>query len=122
MSETPFSSAFGDAFPASPATAFVSVEDVKLSLGLGAYDTVDDEWLALVVRAVNLLVSQMRPDATSGDDRVRLGATMLAQRLYARRNAGEVAAFAEFGGPPPTVDRDIEFLLEVNRGFRPVVA
>ena len=58
----------------------------------------------------------------TGNPRVSLGATMLAQRWYTRRNASEVAAFTEMGGPPPAIDRDIALLLEIQRDFRPVVA
>ena len=57
-----------------------------------------------------------------GDARVALGATMLASRWYKRRGSDEIAAFTEFGGPPPTVDKDVETLLQINRAFRPVVS
>ena len=57
-----------------------------------------------------------------GDPRVTLGATMLATRWYKRRGSEEISAFTEFGGPPPTVDKDVETLLQINRAFRPVVA
>lgn len=105
---------------------FITVDDVKQTLGLGPFDTVDDAWLAQVVAATNTFVASKRPDlavpgATPVDD-VVLGARMLAARWYTRRNGQEVAALNEFGAAPPVIDRDIETMLQIGRAFRPVIA
>lgn len=55
------------------------------------------------------------------DYMIVLGTTMLATSWYQRRSQ-DIAAFAEFGGPPPAVGRDIEQLLRINRAHAPVVA
>lgn len=57
-----------------------------------------------------------------GDPLLTWGATQLATRWYSRRNATEMAAFSEFGGPPPNIDRDIEVSLGIGRGYRPAIA
>jgi hypothetical protein len=103
-------------------TTFVTVEATKKALGLGPFDTVDDEWLTQVVAATNTFVSQKRPDVTVITADLVLGSLMLATRWYSRRNGNEVAALNEFGVAPPAIDRDIETILGIGRAHRPVVA
>ena len=104
-------------------TAWIDTEDVKNALGLDPSDTVDAEWLKNVVRGVNRLVDDTRADGNClPDDRTKWGATQLATRWYGRRNAQDIAAFAEFGGPPPAIDRDIEIALRIGRYYPPTVA
>jgi hypothetical protein len=104
-------------------TEYVTVDQVKAALGIPPYDTLDDEWLELCVAGVNQFVTDTREDpAAAPEGRVTWGAVQLATRWYSRRNSTEVSAFVELGGPPPSIDRDIEVALEVGRHFRPAVA
>jgi hypothetical protein len=112
---------------------WITVDQVRAALGLDPADTADDEWLELCVAGVNQFVTDTRPDPDPNlvvshpmvlppDGRTTWGAVQLATRWYARRNSTEVSAFVEMGGPPPSIDRDIEVALQVGRYFRPVVA
>jgi hypothetical protein len=114
-------------------TDWTTTDQVKAALGLDPADGVDDGWLEAVVSGVNQVVDDTRPppatDPVTGqpialppNPRTSWGATQLATRWYSRRNSTEVSAFVELGGPPPSIDRDIEVALEIGRHFRPVVA
>jgi hypothetical protein len=109
------------------ATSWTTRNSTKFALGLKPADTVDDWWIDTCVKAANRYVDDTRagtmPDTGwTVDERTSLGATMLASRWYSRRGSGDVSAFAEFGGPPPSIDRDVEMQLQVGRFFGPVVA
>lgn len=104
-------------------TEYVTVDQVKAALGLDPADTSDDAWLDLVVNGVNQFVTDTRADPdVAPDGRVTWGSTQLATRWYSRRNSTEISAYVELGGPPPSIDRDVEVALGVGRNFRPVVA
>lgn len=112
-------------------TEWITVDQVKGALGIPLADTTDDDWLTLCVAGVNQLVDDTRrvmldddgtPVPPTVDGRTSWGATQLATRWYARRNSTDVSAFVELGGPPPSIDRDIEVALQINRYFRPAVA
>jgi hypothetical protein len=87
----------------------------------------DLQYLALCVAAANRAVQVWRPDlevpqpGDTPDPMVALGAGMMAVNWFQRRSS-DVAAFAEFGGPPPAISRDIEHLLRINRAANPVIA
>lgn len=82
----------------------------------------DQRYVDLCVQAANRAVTVWRPDLDLSDDpMVSLGATMMAV-AWLQRRSGDVAAFAEFGGPPPAIGRDIEQLLRINRAAGPVIA
>lgn len=112
-------------------TSWTTDSQVKDALGIGPSDTVDEAWISACVAASNQFVDDTRPTVV-GDDgnpvppvidpRTSWGATQLATRWYARRNSTDVSAFVELGGPPPSIDRDIEVTLRVGRYFRPAVA
>lgn len=114
----------------SPATELVAGEwitfdQVKLALGIPTHDTVDDAWLQLCVDGVNQIITDTRPRDSTGalpptNGRIVWGGVQLATRWYSRRNSSDVSAFVELGGPPPSIDRDIEVALEINRYFGPV--
>jgi hypothetical protein len=108
-------------------TDWITDADVRSALGLVPADIADDAWLSLCTVAVNRFVDDTRPVPLPPgghvvDGRTRWGAVQLATRWYSRRNAQDVAAYAELGGPPPSVDRDIEISLQINRYFGPAVA
>jgi hypothetical protein len=106
-------------------TDWVTPEDAKAALGIPVADTTDDHWLAMCCDGVNRLVDDTRAEPTvdpPDNSRAVWGATQLVTRWYSRRNSTEVSAFVELGGPPPSIDRDIEIALEIGRYFRPVVA
>lgn len=101
----------------------IDIGDVKGALGLAPADTTDEQWLALVVDGVNAYVAGVRPDvADPWPGQIQWGAIQLATRWYSRRNANEISAFTEFGGPPPAIDRDIEAALGIGRFYGPVIA
>ncbi len=113
------------------ATEWTTVDQVKGALGIPPANTTDDDWLTLVVTGVNQLVDDTRkvvvdddgaPVPPVVDGRTQWGAVQLATRWYGRRNSGDIAAYVELGGPPPSIDRDIEVALQIGRYFRPAVA
>jgi hypothetical protein len=84
----------------------------------------DQRFLDLCVDAANSAVSMWRPDldpAAPIEPHIALGTAMVATAWFQRRS-GDVAAFAEFGGPPPAIGRDIEQMLQINRAAKPVIA
>lgn len=104
-------------------TEYVTVDGAKLALGIPPSDTTDDAWLQSCVDGVNQFVTDTRSDPEApADARTTWGATQLVTRWYSRRNSNDVSAFVELGGPPPSIDRDIEIALQVGRAFRPVIA
>jgi hypothetical protein len=104
-------------------TDWTTVDQVKGALGIPLADVTDEDWITSAVAGVNQFVTDTRPDGdVPPNDRVTWGAVQLASRWYSRRNSTEVSAFVELGGPPPSIDRDIEVALQVGRHFRPVVA
>ena len=108
-------------------TEWITEADVRAALGLDPADTADSAWLTLVTAAVNRFVDDTRPRPVPEggwpvDDRTRWGAVQLGTRWYSRRNAIDVAAYEQFGAPPPAIDRDIEIALQLNRHYGPVVA
>lgn len=121
MSETPDE----PTWPAGPAT----LAGVKAHPGVGS--DVDDEALEVYVDAVNDLVRDMpisdsrrnaAEDAT-WQPRVILGATMLAARLWRRRDTvGGVEVFGDSGiAYVRRTDPDIADLLELGEASRPMV-
>lgn len=107
-------------------TDWTTVDQVKLALGIPLADTTDEDWLTLCVNGVNQFVDDTRPPhvepVVDPDGRTVWGATQLGTRWYSRRNSLDVSAFVEMGGPPPSIDRDIEIALRVGRHFGPAVA
>lgn len=112
-------------------TEWTTVDVVRDALGLDPGDVADDDWLQLVVDGVNQFVDDTRviiyddsgaPVPPVVDMRTRWGATQLATRWFSRRNSNDLSAFVELGGPPPSIDRDIEVALQINRYYGPVVA
>lgn len=100
---------------------WVTPEQVKSVIGLPA-GSHDEARLAIVCDGLNAAVTSWRPDLTPPDDRITLGLVALAQRMYSGLGTGGAEQYdAEFG-IPPVISREIEALLEINRGFRPVVA
>lgn len=120
----------------------------QLSLTRDMLTDDDESYLRLTVDAANRAIAYWRPDLEvphfqdtrgpfsshfhweylggANDDyredwMIVLGATMLAMSWFQRRGS-DIAAFAEFGGPPPAIGRDIEQLLRINRAARPVIA
>jgi hypothetical protein len=104
---------------------WATAEKVLDLLGTPAVDAEDTRFLDLCVGAANQAIAVWRPDlvdATPVDHpMIQLGTTMIAMAWFQRRS-GDVAAFAEFGGPPPAIGRDIEQLLRINRAAGPVIA
>lgn len=114
-------------FPAGP----TSDELVKAHLKI--VDDVDDATIGTVVAAVNQLVTELpiaapfntdpAPADWTGGERVQLGATMLAARLFERRNSPNgVAAFGDAG--PAYVQRndpDVALLLKLGPYAPPAV-
>lgn len=106
---------------------WITEDDVKSALGIDPADVSDQEWLTLCTAAVNRFVDDTRPTPPPEggwvvDDRTRWGAVQLATRWYSRRNSNDLSAFVEMGGPPPSIDRDIEVALRINRYYGAVVA
>jgi hypothetical protein len=100
----------------------ITADEVKEALGIPPGDSIDDAWITQCTAAVNQLVLDLRPDAVDTDERIRWGALQLATRWYSRRNSSDVSAFVELGGPPPSIDRDVEVSLRIGRYFHPAVA
>jgi hypothetical protein len=112
-------------------TEWTTVDKVRAALGLDAGDVTDDTWLQSVVEGVNTLVDDTRQpvyDADGNpvppvvDGRTSWGATQLATRWFSRRNSNDITAFVELGGPPPSIDRDVELALQINRYYGPAIA
>jgi len=105
-------------------TDWITIDDAKLSIGIPLSDTTDDAWLTLCVSAVNQFVTDTRVgpyvDPPVANGRIEWGASQLASRWYSRRNSVDISAFVEMGGPPPSIDRDIEIALQVGRYYGPV--
>lgn len=110
-----------------------SVPQVKVWLTIEAEDTSDDDKLALIVSAVNSQVRTWRvsqaavtdpfdPEAT-WPDRIVLGATMLAGRLWRRKNSpAGVEAFGSMGATyVMRSDPDIAQLLALGSWQAPQV-
>jgi len=109
--------------PMAVPTEWITSTQVRTALGLDPADTHDEEWLDLVVAGVNQLVTDTRPsDTETTDPRTTWGALQLATRWYSRRNSSDLSAFVEMGGPPPSIDRDIEVALRIGRYYGPAVA
>lgn len=112
-----------------PAPELTTVDVVKAFLAI--VDNVDDARLAPIVAAVCSVVRSL-PIASASDtdpapadwpDRVKQGATMMAARLWARKDSPEgVASFAADG--PVYVQRndpDVAMLLELGDWSCPAV-
>lgn len=98
-----------------------SVPEAKAQLRIPADDTTDDPELDAVVEAVNALVrrwpvAQAAVGATAWPAHITRGATMLAARLFRRRNSpAGVEAFSQAG--PVYVQRndpDVAMLLKLG--------
>lgn len=109
-----------------------SVADVKAYLSIG--DDRDDQALGLVVDAVNDQVRSWNgPPTVANTDtgaldyraKYRQGATMLAARVYRRRNSpnGVESYGSEMAGAVYTTSRDpdVAQLLELGRYERPAI-
>lgn len=124
--------------------------DVKRAHGIVPRSPQDDQRLSLVCRGLNQTVAEWRPDlveptvtvpdGTSDDyspafdtvpgetrtdwnDRISLGLTKLAHAWYTGLGTGVIPdQYDGYVGPPPMMTRDVEQLLEVGRGYRPVIA
>lgn len=60
---------------------------------------------------------------TDWNPRITMGLLKLAHAWYTGLGTGSIPdQYEGFNGPPPFMTRDIEQLLEIGRGFRPVVA
>ena len=104
-------------------TEWITSAQVRTALGLDPADTADDDWLDLVVAGVNQLITDTRTDPEAlPDSRTTWGGLQLATRWYSRRNSTDLSAFVELGGPPPSIDRDIEVALRIGRYYGPAVA
>lgn len=100
---------------------WVTLEQAKLALSIT--DTIDDEWLQLCIDGVNQLITDTRSDPDQlNNGRITWGGVQLVTRWYARRNSSDISAFVEMGGPPPSIDRDIEVALQIGRYYGPAVA
>lgn len=104
------------------------VDEAAVKLNLGIDDAVDDDVIAPVVAAVDLVVRTLPvADKARGlaawPANITHGATMLAARLYRRKGSPEgVAAFAADG--PVYVQRndpDVAMLLELGAWASPAV-
>lgn len=114
-----------------PAAGPTSTELVKAHLRIG--DAVDDGAIEPVVAAVNQLVRELpiaapfdadpAPASWAGGERIIQGATMLAARLWERRNSPNgVAVFSE--AAPAYVQRndpDVALLLKLGPYAEPTV-
>jgi hypothetical protein len=94
---------------------------VKVQLSIAADDTRDDDRLDAIVAAVNNLVRGMRVSeaavgATEWPAKIVQGATMLAARLFRRKNSpAGVEAFGQLGGAyVMRNDPDIAQLLQLG--------
>lgn len=113
-----------------PVTEWITEDDVQAALGLSDEDLAavptDAAWLTLTTTAVNRFVDDTRASPAVYpvvvDDRTRWGAVQLATRWFSRRNSNDISAFVELGGPPPSIDRDIEISLQLNRFYGPAIA
>jgi hypothetical protein len=108
-----------------PLVGPTSAADVAAWMTRDAGDAAAVEKLEPVARAVNKLVRRWldpRPDGSWDDDHT-FGATMLAARLYRRRNSPEgVATFTSEGAVyVQRNDPDVAMLLELGVYARPVV-
>lgn len=127
---------------------WIAVAQLIQSLGVTPASGVDREWADLTVKAVNRFIRDTRPDlpyptairlsgqfskqfsgqfnnsdgtVIDGNPRITMGALMLAQAWYSRRGTGQdIAEYAELGGPPPSISRDIEVMLGIGYHFDPV--
>lgn len=105
--------------------AGVTVEAVKAWLRVR--DEVDDDLLREVVAATNVWVNGLpvvtsAPAATPWPADVKLGATMLAARLYRRRNTPSgVESFTDQVVYLPRRDADVDMLLHIGFHATPVV-
>ena len=101
---------------------WVTPDQVKAVVGLPVHATHDDARLQAICDGLNAAVTDWRPDLTPPNDRITLGLVSLAQRMYSGLGTGGVEQYDEQFGVPPVISREIEQLLEVGRGFRPVIA
>lgn len=133
-------------------TGWIQPRDVARLHGIVPHAQQDELRLALVCDALNKTVSDWRPDleiptveVTDGafdpatfspafdtapgeirrywDARITMGLLKLAHAWYTGLGTGSIPdQYDGFTGPPPMMTRDVEQLLEVGRGFRPVIA
>lgn len=104
-----------------------STDQVKAWLRLTG--TADDELISSSVAAVNAWVSRLQwvtdatdPDTGSWPATAEQGATMLAARMYRRRNTpGGVEALTDVVVYVPRRDSDVDQLLRVGSYQRPAV-
>lgn len=103
-----------------------TVERVKGYLKLQPLDAVDDALLADVVAATNSWVARIPWVAglegfpAAWDDRADQGATMLAARLYRRRNTPSgVETFTDSVVYVPRRDSDVDMLLRTGSHATP---
>lgn len=133
-------------------TGWLHPNDVKRAHGITPHAAQDEQRLALVCQGLNQAVIDWRPDLPvptvswhqnafdpkvfapafdtapgevrkDWDARITLGLIKLAHAWYTGLGTGVVPdQYDGFSGPPPMMTRDVEQLLEIGRGFRPVVA
>src|SRR6187431_2853637 len=102
-------------------------EDVKAWLRLPAADTADDDLIAQCVAAVNVWVAAgpyvaALPDPVVWPDDVTLGATMLAARLFRRRNTpAGIEALGDGAVYVPRRDSDVDSMLHIGAWAPPRV-
>lgn len=101
---------------------------VKAHLSIGESDTRDDAKLDQIVAAVNNLVRTMRVsqaavDAATWPERIVYGATMLAARLFRRKNSpAGVESFGQLGAAyVMRNDPDIAQLLQLGSYQQPQI-
>ena len=71
---------------ARPDMVFVTVDQVKASLGIAPADVVDDGWLTVAVCAANRFINHTRRDLPAPTEQTTLGAVMMRFRLNSRSN------------------------------------
>jgi hypothetical protein len=133
-------------------TGWLQPNDVKRAHGIIPHAAQDEQRLLLVCKGLNQAVIDWRPDlkvptvtvhdgafdpavfapafdVSAGEirehwnDRITLGLIKLAHAWYTGLGTGSIPEqYDGFSGPPPMMTRDVEQLLEIGRGFRPVVA
>ena len=109
-------------------TDWISPDELKTALGIDPIDSFDDDWIDRCCDAVNAFVDATRvPPILPGADPPAVldpltvwGALQLGTRWYSRRNSNDLTAFAELGGVPPSIDRDIAVALRIERYYGPV--
>lgn len=128
-------------------TGWIQPIDVTRATGIVPHAPQDQDRLSLICNGLNAAVASWRSDlevptitgdldpdfspafdlhdgltVTNWNPRITLGLVSMAQRMYSGLGTGGLEQYDSEFGVPPIISREIEVLLEVGRGFRPVVA